>query len=349
MGETTKIQWTHHTFNPWIGCAKVAPGCEHCYAEADMDKRRGRVKWGVNGTRSVTSDAYWRQPIRWNKQAESEGGRRRVFCASLADVFEDREELTLWRSGLFDVIDETPNLDWLLLTKRPENIQRMWPQIPRNKEPLYVGNIDQPPWRHNVWLGTSISDQATGDKAIPKLLKCRDLSPVLFLSADPLLGPVDMTPYIGGRSYRCQCGFHQTENELIFTGGDTYSCTKCRERCEIGATIDWVIIGGESGPQARPCDIGWVTDLVRQCRQAGVAPFVKQLGPKPYWNGNHPECNQTLPRQHTPEQKAEFIEALGEYFDHIHALPVLDKKGGDMNEWPESLRVREFPSVNVDK
>lgn len=330
MGATTNIQWCDHTFNPWIGCAKVAPGCEHCYAEADMDKRRGRVKWGINGTRSVTSDAYWRQPIRWNKQAESEGVRRRVFFASLADVFEDREELWLWRANLFDLIDETPNLDWLLLTKRPENILKMWPTVDDC-------GIRWHKKRPNIWLGTSISDQATADKAISKLLKCRDLSPVLFVSAEPLLGPIDLDPFLWPFDERGRVKFEMRRNPEPHG---------VREPLGL---IDWVIIGGESGPKARPCNIGHIGDLVRQCQQAGVAPFVKQVGAKPYWDGNHPECNQTLPRDHSPEQKAEFIEALGEYFDHIHALPVRDKKGGDMNEWPQSLRVREFPKVTVNR
>lgn len=148
MGETTKIQWTDHTFNPWIGCARVAPGCVNCYAEADMDRRRGRVKWGPHGTRSRTSDDYWHEPAKWNKQAEASGIRQRVFCASLADVFEDwgiepildhrgeviigpdglrRITMTDLRRDLFALIDQTPWLDWLLLTKRPENIIKMWP------------------------------------------------------------------------------------------------------------------------------------------------------------------------------------------------------------------------------
>lgn len=306
MGDVTKIQWTDHTFNPWIGCTKVAPGCTNCYAEADMDQRRGRVKWGVNGTRSVTSTAYWRKPLKWEREAKAAGVRRRVFCASLADVFEDREELELWRANLFDVIDETPNLDWLLLTKRPENIQRMWPQIPRNKEPLYVGNIDQPPWRHNVWLGTSISDQATADKGIPELLKCRDLAPVLFLSAEPLLGPIDLT------------------GQLVSSDGFVSALADGPIHVSDGGRgIDWVIVGGESGPNARPCHMEWIRSLVDQCRAIGHPCFVKQLGAWPLHHGDIGDARAVRRMNHA--------------------------KGGDPAEWPEDLRVREFPTVTVQQ
>lgn len=120
--ENTKIEWADHTFNPWIGCTKVSDGCKHCYAEHLMDTRLGRVKWGPQGIRQRTSAAYWRYPLKWNKRLEGTGRRERVFCASLADVFEDRPELEEWRQDLYHLISETPNLDWLLLTKRPENV-----------------------------------------------------------------------------------------------------------------------------------------------------------------------------------------------------------------------------------
>lgn len=179
MGRESKISWTHSTFNPWIGCTKVSAGCAHCYAEATMDTRWGRVKWGDNGTRSKTSEKYWRDPIRWNADAIAARERRRVFCASLADVFEDRDELIPWRSELMDLIIATPQLDWLLLTKRPENIDRM------------VGGWTN---RHNVWLGTSVENQETANERIPKLMQCG--AAVLFLSCEPLLGPIDLTDII---------------------------------------------------------------------------------------------------------------------------------------------------------
>lgn len=127
MAENSKIEWTNHTFNPWRGCQKVSPGCQHCYAET-LSKRNPAVlgEWGPNGKRVIASEAHWRLPLKWNKAAKLAGERHRVFCASLADVFEDRPELVAPRVRLFHLISETPNLDWLLLTKRPENIRRFW-------------------------------------------------------------------------------------------------------------------------------------------------------------------------------------------------------------------------------
>ena len=298
----TKIQWTAtiladgteipgYTFNPWIGCAKVHAGCTNCYAEADMAIRRKRVIWGANGTRSITSDAYWKQPVKWNREAETSGIRRKVFCASLADVFEDRDELLSWREELFDLIDATPFLDWLLLTKRPKNIRRMW--IDPHPE---ISEFNSTKWyRSNVWLGTSVSDQSTADKAIPELLKCRDLSPVFFLSCEPLLSPIDLTRLKNGN-------------------GETYDSLKAEVTTR--DAIDWVIVGGESGSNARSCRQTWIQDIVRQCEDANVACFVKQFG-----------------------SNAE--EGPG-----VHRKLLLkDKKGGDPSEWPEYLRVRQFPEV----
>jgi protein gp37 len=152
MAENSKIEWTDHTFNPWIGCQKVSPGCDHCYAEALMDKRYGKVQWGPHGERKRTSEANWKLPLRWAKAARSQHGlypdayrRPRVFCASLADVFDNRVPKE-WRLDLWHLITQTPELDWLLLTKRPENIAKMIPW--RN---------GTAPWA-NVWLGTTAED-----------------------------------------------------------------------------------------------------------------------------------------------------------------------------------------------
>ena len=120
MAETSKIEWTDSTFNPWIGCTKVSPGCEHCYAEMDA-KRRGWTKWGKGNQRKRTSPALWKNPIQWNEEAASAGRRQRVFCASLADVF-DAEVNDKWRSDLWKLVAKTPHLDWLILTKRPQNL-----------------------------------------------------------------------------------------------------------------------------------------------------------------------------------------------------------------------------------
>jgi len=145
MGENTKIEWCHHTFNPWIGCQKVSPGCDHCYAETLMDTRYGRVEWGPHGKRVRTSEENWKKPLRWAKAARAGDDRPRVFCASLADVFDNKAPAAA-RDDLFALIKYTPELDWLLLTKRPENMRKMLPADWGNGWP-------------NVWLGTTCEDQ----------------------------------------------------------------------------------------------------------------------------------------------------------------------------------------------
>jgi protein gp37 len=300
MGDVTGISWTDHTFNPWIGCAKVHAGCTNCYAEADFDKRRHFAKWGVNGKRVVTSDAYWKKPLKWDRDAEKEGVRRKVFCASLADVFEDRPELESWREGLFDLIDSTPNLDWQLLTKRPENIRRMLTPIKSHGAGPYIRR-----WP-NVWLGTSISDQPTADKAIPALLKCRDLSPVLFVSAEPLLGPIDFETIRDPERFP-GCAYFDVLRGRMIHEDDGYHWTA-------EPRIDWVIVGGESGLNARPCNAKWIAQIVDQCEPTRVACFVKQFGSN---------------------------AVAGEY-----AVSFKDKKGGNPSEWERRFRVQQFPKAS---
>lgn len=172
MAENSKIEWTDHTFNPWIGCQKVSPGCDHCYAEALMDTRYHKVDWGPHGERKRTSEANWKQPLRWAKAARGTGKRPRVFCASLADVFDNKAP-TGARSELFALIRRTPELDWLLLTKRPENITKMLP----------------PDWHdgyRNVWLGTTAEDQANYNRRWPVL--SRIPKTLGFISYEPAIG-----------------------------------------------------------------------------------------------------------------------------------------------------------------
>lgn len=321
MGENSGIQWTTHTFNPWVGCQRVSPGCVHCYAES-YDKRVGGVpkkqradpnvpetRWGPNGKRTRTTASNWNQPLKWDAAAKTAGERHRVFCSSLADVFEDRPELAPWRLDLFQLIAFTPHLDWLLLTKRPENIDRMLPR--KNLQPLTAET-----WP-NVWLGTTVEDQQRANERIPELLKVP--AKVRFLSCEPLLERVTLNPW------------------LLSEHG----------RRHIGAApgISWVIIGGESGGGARPFHLEWARDLVSQCRAAGVAPFVKQLGQ-----------NATVDYyRHVRELDVGGFDttgcvALG--WNYRDGQPPIgsraryytgDSHGGDMAEWPDELRVREFP------
>jgi protein gp37 len=241
MAENSKIEWTHHTFNPWIGCTKVSQGCKHCYAETLMDHRYGKVQWGPQGTRVRTSAANWKKPLQWNRTAQAEGRRYRVFCASLADVFEikpDQPEMAEWRMDLFNLIKQTPNLDWLLLTKRPEDV--------RISEPLFPDK----PMPSNVWIGTSVEDQATADERIPHLLNIP--AAVRFLSMEPLLGPVDLGP-------------------ALYTNGVHKGHIYYRK-------INWVIVGGESGPDARPMNPGWARSIRDQCAASGTPFLFKQWG-----------------------------------------------------------------------
>ena len=309
MGKTS-IEWTDYTFNPWRGCTKIAPGCEHCYAAREA-KRFPVINgvWGNAGTRVRASYDMWKQPLKWNRQAENEGVRKRVFCASIADVFEDwqgpihdhtgnrLEKLTMGdlRRDLFATIDATPHLDWLLLTKRPENIVRMWPTCARK-------------FRPNVWLGTSVSEQATADRNIPKLLNCRHLSPVLFASYEPALGPVYFT--------------HIQYDRLIEIDALHGTCGVWPPHYTRCAAIDWVIVGGESGPDARPFNVDWAADTIRQCHNSGVACFLKQLGASPMGFSIH----------ELPHGMKGFLDSKG-----------VDPKGGDWLEWPKDLRVRQFP------
>ena len=161
MGENSKIEWTNSTFNPWWGCVKITEGCTNCYANA-FDKRVGGSHWGANAERRFFSDAHWAKPLAWNRKAEKAGERHRVFCASMADVFEDRRDLDAPRARLWELIRATPHLDWLLLTKRPENLDQLVPG-----DWITTNRPGPPP---NIWLGVTTENQHRADERIPTLL-----------------------------------------------------------------------------------------------------------------------------------------------------------------------------------
>ena len=253
MGEQTGIEWCDHTFNPWIGCARVSPGCRNCYAEHVDERFRygGETHWGQNAPRMRTSPGNWRKPVAWDRKAAADGVRRRVFCASLADVFEDRRDLDPWRNDLWTLIEQTPHLDWLLLTKRPENMWDLgaalwfcecgenWNHHDGNACLNCETSVDNrtPHAPANVWLGTTVESAAQADRVTDLV----DIAaPVHFVSCEPLLGDV--------------------ANEILVTG------------------IDWVICGGESGPGARPMHPDWARSLRDQCDAAGVPFLFKQWG-----------------------------------------------------------------------
>jgi protein gp37 len=240
MGSNSKIEWTDHTFNPWIGCHKISPGCDNCYAES-MARRNWPGHWGPPATtpRRMMAEAYWQQPFRWNAQAQRDGVRRRVFCASLADVWEPHPDVDEARFRLCVWIEATPHLDWLLLTKRPEVIRHLQPKGWANG------------WPRNAWAGTTVENQEQADRRIPHLLRLPAV--VRFLSCEPLLGPVDMMwPLINAKTISGR-----------FNGQPL---------------ISWVICGGESGHGARPMHPDWARSLRDQCAESGVAFFFKQHG-----------------------------------------------------------------------
>lgn len=258
MAENSKIEWCDHTASPWHGCSKVSAGCDNCYAAAMSGRNPGVLGvWGDDGVR-VKSKSFVSNLRLWNKQAAKDGRNVKVF-PSLCDPFEDRPELIPWREEMFQVVDECPNVILLLLTKRPENIRKMWPSIgwPESGVPGTLG-------RHlrleNVWLLTSVENQEQADKRIYELLKCRDLSPVLGLSCEPLLGPVDLT--VGVKDY--------------INGLNVYSKPTLPKNYL--DELDWIIVGGESGPNARPIHPDWARSLRDQCRTASVPFFFKQWG-----------------------------------------------------------------------
>lgn len=281
MGKETGIAWTDHTFNPWWGCTRVSAGCQHCYAET-LAARYG-TKWGVNAERRFFGENHWREPETWNRAAERAGVRRRVFSGSMCDVFEDRPDLGAARDRLFRLIAGTPMLDWQLLTKRPENIDGMIPEWMRRD------------WPTNLWLGTSVES----DAQIQRALELVSLpGAVHFISAEPLIGPLDLQPWLIAEEEAC--------------GAE-------------GFGNRWVIVGGESGTGARGMALDWARRIVRDCREFGVPVFVKQLG-----------RHAMLPS---------FLRADGHEVPCEHGMR--DPKGGNMSEWPEDLRVREFPKVEV--
>jgi protein gp37 len=343
-----------YTFNGWRGCVKVSPGCTNCYAEKGS-KRNPNVLgiWGKDGTRVAAAESYWAQLPAWDRAAAKAGERHKVFCFSLADWLEDWDGECLATDGtahytaddgsfmvasstlhgsttddmhsttladlrlrLFQNIAHTPNLDYLLLTKRPEGFRCRLAEAcdaakGRKASAVWDGltlacdwlNGTPPP---NVWVGASVENQDAADERIPILLSIP--ARVRFLSMEPLLGSVDLTPWL-----ECQECRGKTWDRVDV---HPVPCPVCGGNYR---GVDWAIIGGESGPRARPFDLAWCESIVDQCRAAGVACFVKQFG----------SCPVATP--------------VPGYTTRLAKLK--DSHGGDPEEWPERFRVREFPAV----
>jgi protein gp37 len=326
MGENSKIQWCHHTLNPWIGCAKVSAACKNCYAEVSTPVRvlraRGEETWGAEAARHETRD-WVRNLRRWNREAIAAGERRRVFCASLADIFDGHEALPPIRARLWPEIEAASGLDLLLLTKRPANVLGMVPMSWLTR------------WPAHVWMGTTVEDQASAERRVPELLGIP--AALRFLSCEPLLEALDLTPWMPAG----KCAWECAGCKRLFSGPWQERCPHCQKEgywCGShggngrpnGQPIGWAIVGGESGPGARPFDLAWARSLRDQCNAAGVPCFVKQLGA-------HPVSSSDDDRGHVGDMNS----------PKLFRLKFRDAHGGDPSEWPEDLNVREFPRVEL--
>lgn len=256
MARNSKIGWTHHTFNPWWGCEKVSPACKHCYAEA-WAKRCGHHVWGPGAPRRFFGDKHWSEPRAWNRQAEAAGELRRVFCASQADVLEDLRTLDEHRARLWDLIRETPWLQWLLLTKRPEHFD----MVPADVMQL-------------IWAGTTMENQEWAERRAGALLSKCGMARVRFVSLEPLLGAIDFyhlrndAGLAEGQPYLQALG--EWANAWHCSGPDYY------DTCGVGPGINWAIIGGESGHHRTELDLQAAAAIVAQCRSHEVPVFFKQ-------------------------------------------------------------------------
>jgi protein gp37 len=288
MGKTTEISWTRSTFNPWIGCTKVSPGCDNCYASASDIRWHQGKHWGVGAPRRRTNAAYWRSAELWNEEAAAERATGKtkkpddpwtmpgfwpVFCASQADVL-DHEVDPAWQGDLWALIGRTPFLDWLLTTKRIGNAFKMMPRAwIENGLPA------------NVWMISTVVTQAEYDRDAPKL---RDVpARIRGLSSEPMLEAIRHQPNLNPHRH-----------------------------------IHWNIMGGESTQmgKSRPCDVVWIRDGLGQCRELGIAPFVKQLGSKAQLGGNV-----------------------------IPLLPADNFKRSKIEAWPADLQVREWPRTTSSR
>ncbi len=261
MAVKTEIEWCDSTFNPWIGCTRVGPGCDNCYAAVSTPSRAMGIKWGAAEDRKRTSSSTWSQPMKWERNAQAfqaeHGRRQRVFCASLADVF-DNGVPPAWRAELFALIAATPSLDWLLLTKRIGNVAKMI-------EAPGMQKCGLPP---NVWLGATVVNQLEADRDIPKLLAVP--ARVRFLSVEPMLAPIDLT-----RVMRSSTDSEWTYCDDVLRG---FRANKCGGSTSPRDAVQWVIGGFESGHHARPGNPAWARALRDQCAEAGTAFLWKQNG-----------------------------------------------------------------------
>jgi protein gp37 len=258
----SKIEWTDHTWNPWTGCFKVSPGCANCFAER-IASRFKRAEWGKDGARSFLPEKKWVEPLKWARRAAVSGEREKVFVGSMMDVFEDRADLLAARLQLFATIDLATSLDWLLVTKRPENIRKLLPE----------SWIASP--RANVWFLVSI-ETAEQSWRWTELSKVR--AAVRGISYEPALGPLSLEDVGTFAEYS------DWEGDPSVPGGTRHFTVR-----EMVSGPDWIIAGSESGRGARPADFAWFEDLQVECEAQDVAFFCKQ-----FHNGSDKESLPTV-------------------------------------------------------
>lgn len=348
MGEKTGIAWCDSTWNPWIGCSKVSSGCANCYAEHSTPARVKQVKWGAGNPRQLSSLATLKQPANWSKEPwvcdacgyfsddrRTKGGllycakcecfrhyhRRRVFSLSLGDWLDPEVDVK-WLANLLEATRKYQGLDFLLLTKRPELFRDRICAVESlcaqhfmecgNLGGMLMGWLDGVIVPQNIWIGTTVEDQPRTQR-IEHLLKIP--ARVRFLSCEPLLGPLDITNKGVKNGYSVPTATDGAGYGIEWTDpGNAY----------IG--VDWVIVGGESGPKARPCNVEWIRGIKDQCQAAGVPCFVKQMGSNVHGDPRDGfTCDYPLP---------EFYRAR-----------LKHPKGGDPSEWPKNLRVQQFPKA----
>ena len=347
VSATTKIQWTDRTWNPTRGCSVISPGCHNCYAMKQAHRFSGQGKPYEGLTKQTKAGPQWTgkvvtvedallKPLSWRKPA-------RVFVNSMSDLFhEDVPDAFI--DKVFAVMALAPRHAFQILTKRPA---RMLEYI---GAPGLVGDINGRSWRireaghalnvkiggdvnfalplSNVWLGTSVENQQYADQRIGDLI--RTPAAVRFISAEPLLGPVDLEQWLRCESCRHSWRFH-TSGGMCQGTADGIECHCCMIR---EPSLDWVIVGGESGPGARPCALEWIEAIVKQCRASSVPVFVKQLG----------AFVVSEDRSLTPEEQIGFGRDMTNPLSKwVWRAGLTDRKGGAPEEWPVDLRVRQFP------
>ncbi len=335
MGKSS-IEWTKRTWNPVRGCTPVSPGCKHCYAAREAVRHAGEGGAYEGLAKSTKAGPRWTgkvrfvpeklaEPLRWQKPVK-------IFVNSMSDLFH--ESLTFEQiAAVFGVMAAARRHTFQVLTKRPERAVEFFKWLGADRDAVFkcvlaVSRLlrgfwpsderPDPGWQDrwpltNVWLGVSAEDPPTAGERVPAILECP--AAVYFVSYEPALAAVDLRPWL--------------QAKLIDGGMNPQAFGRSHE----SRRLDWVIAGGESGPKARPADVAWFRDVLDQCKEAGVAFFMKQLGAVPVLAHD----DKTWPREFPPHVE---IEPRPGRPDVLH---LRDRKGGDPSEWPEDLRVRMFP------